>query len=424
MDQKSLLFIMTLWLSIGFNIGCKSKDQLNEKNYFLIGVSQQTVNPTVGSFIAGDKQNRVFTGILDSLYAKAIVAFDGQQAVAVVTLDCIGLLYADLLEIREKVSKENFPIPLAPENILISSTHTHSGPDVVGLWGKDYSASGVDPAYMETLTNAVVAQIKAAAGAMKPAKGYYGQTSFGEGVVANICDEEIDRTLTTLVFEDQKGDAIVSLTNFACHPTFLDGTFSEVSADFIAGFYIKMKNEYPTAEHLFFQGAIGGWIQPTLGRGDYQTALDFGKEMAEASIESLQQPKYLQSHKISFQTETIIFPVANSGWKQLMQAGIIKLPVSDELKTEVVCLKIGEATFVTHPGETAPIFGLQTKDLMTEGPQFVIGLGQDALGYILKPSYFSDQSLPHAPYLTSMSLGPETGPLLMEHIERLFIQNK
>jgi hypothetical protein len=411
-------------LGICLTYGCSIKNQENEQMNLSIGVSQQTINPPLGSFIAGDRQNRVFTGILDSLYAKAIVAFDGQQAVAVVTLDCIGLLYPDLQKIREKISKENFPIPLSPQNILISSTHTHSGPDVVGLWGKDYTASGVDPAYMETLTEAVVAQIKAAARNMKPAIGYYGQTSFGEGVVENICDEEIDRTLTTLVFENPNGEAIVSLTNFACHPTFLDGTFSEISADFIAGFYKEMKKAYPTGEHLFFQGAIGGWIQPTHGRGDYQTALNFGKEMAIAGIKSLKEPKYLQSHKISFQSETINFPIANPGWKQMMQAGIIKLPVSDELKTELVCMRIGEATFVTHPGETAPAYGLQSKAFMPEGPQFVIGLGQDALGYILKPSYFSDQSLPHAPYLTSMSLGPQTGPLLMEGLERLLINDK
>ncbi len=401
-----------------------TKHQQEDNPELFIGVSKQAVNPPIGAFIAGDKQNRVFTGVLDSLFAKAMVVYDGNEAVAIVTVDCIGLLYPDLQKIREKMSKEDFAIPLSASNTIISSTHTHSGPDVVGLWGKDYTASGVDPGYMETLTDAVVAQIKAAASAIKPAKGYYGKTSFGEGVVANICDEEIDRSLTTLVFEDPNGNAIVSLTNFSCHPTFLDGTFSEVSADFVAGFYQEMNNKFPTAEHLFFQGAIGGWIQPTTGRGDYLTAINFGKELAKASIEGLQQPQYLQSHDIIFQSIKIKFPIANQNWKLMMQAGIINLPVSDELETELISLKIGEATFVTHPGETAPLYGLQTKAIMAEGPQFVIGLGQDALGYILKPSYFSDQSLPHAPYLTSMSLGPDTGPLLMEGIEKLFSNQK
>lgn len=422
MNQPSKHLIIMLLFCISLTIGCKDQHQANPELF--IGVSKQAVNPPIGSFIAGDKQNRVFTGILDSLFAKAMVVYDGKEAVAIVTIDCIGLLYTDLQKIREKVSKEDFAIPLSAENTIISSTHTHSGPDVVGLWGKDYTASGVDPEYMETLTEAVVAQIKAAAGALKPAKGYYGQTTFGEGVVANICDEEIDRTLTTLVFEDADRNALVSLTNFSCHPTFLDGTFSEVSADFVAGFYQEMKRELPTAEHLFFQGAIGGWIQPTTGRGDYLTALNFGKEMAKASIQGLEQPKFLQSHDISFQSIKIKFPIANQNWKLMMQAGIINLPVSDELETELISLKIGEATFVTHPGETAPLYGLQTKAFMAEGPQFVIGLGQDALGYILKPSYFSDQSLPHAPYLTSMSLGPDTGPLLMEGIEKLFSNQK
>lgn len=56
---------------------------------------------------------------------------------------------------------------------------------------------------------------------------------------------------------------------------------------------------------------------------------------------------------------------------------------------------------------------------MQDGPKFILGLSQDAMGYILKPEYFDDPSLPHAPYLTGMSLGRNTGPLIMDELKKL-----
>jgi hypothetical protein len=66
---------------------------------------------------------------------------------------------------------------------------------------------------------------------------------------------------------------------------------------------------------------------------------------------------------------------------------------------------------------------MKTKELMPEGPKFILGLSQDALGYIVKPSYFENPNLPHAPYLTRMSLGKETGNVLMEELTKLSKQN-
>jgi hypothetical protein len=41
------------------------------------------------------------------------------------------------------------------------------------------------------------------------------------------------------------------------------------------------------------------------------------------------------------------------------------------------------------------------------------------LGYIVKPSFFENKSLPHAEYLTSMSVGKPTGPLMMQYLKAL-----
>jgi hypothetical protein len=53
--------------------------------------------------------------------------------------------------------------------------------------------------------------------------------------------------------------------------------------------------------------------------------------------------------------------------------------------------------------------------MKNKGPKFVLGLGQDELGYILKPDFFDPGTKLHAaPYLTSMSPGKEAGAAMMQ----------
>ncbi len=51
--------------------------------------------------------------------------------------------------------------------------------------------------------------------------------------------------------------------------------------------------------------------------------------------------------------------------------------------------------------------------------KFILGLGNDALGYILKPEYFENPSLPHAEYLTRMSVGKQTGLIMLQTVKEL-----
>jgi hypothetical protein len=396
---------------------CSPTQQEKAQNLH-VGVAKAVINPPMGAFIAGDKQNRQFTGILDSLYVKAAVFYDGKESFALATVDCIGLLYRDLLMVRERVAALDLDVPISPENIIISSTHTHAGPDVVGLWGKDYTQTGVDPDYLDFLVTTTAEQIQIAASKLEKADARYGITKYGHDWVANICEEEIDRSVTVLQFSDGNGQNILSLTNFACHPTYLDAVYNEVSADYIAGFYQEMEKQL-RGEHFFLQGAIGGWIQPIDKGISYKEVLERGSGLANATVAALDDAKSLQSSQLHFQSRKINLQVDNEAWRQLAAGGIIQRPITEVVTTEVAWFAIGEASFATHPGETAPIYGLQTKNMMPDGPKFVLGLGQDALGYIVKPEYFEDRTLPHAPYLTSMSLGKRTGPSLMQVLKEL-----
>jgi hypothetical protein len=397
---KCITFPSLACLMLLCSSGCFSQTTTPE---LFAGAAAAAVNPPMGAFIAGDRQDRHFTSISDSLFAKAVVVYDGKTALAVVTIDCIGLLYPAVNEIRQRATALVKNIPLPASHIVVTSTHAHSGPDVVGIWGKDFSQSGVDETYMEQLVNTAARQVAIAAQRLEPVTMRSATSTFGEGFVQNICNEEIDR----------------SVTNFACHPTYLDSKYSTVSADFPAGFYQKM-DAGMGGVNLFLQGAIGGWVQPEGDPGNYETALKRGGELASVVQLALKKGKNEPQTAIRLKTLPVSFRLDNEGWKQLAAIGTIKRTLGETVDTELAWFAIGDAQFVTHPGETTPWHGLETKKMMqTTGPKFVLGLGLDALGYILKPEYFDDPNLPHAPYLTSMSVGRMTGPAMMEGLKKL-----
>jgi len=386
-----------------------------------VGSSAASINPPAGSFIAGDRPNRRFAGVHDSLFAKAVVISDGSKAISLLTLDCIGLLYPALEQIREAVAAHLKDQAFDPGHIVMSSTHTHSGPDVVGLWGSDQLNSGVDTAYMDRLINTAAEQIVRAWQNRQPARARYAETTHGQGWVYNISEPgELDRALTILQFTDLEGKSIATLTNFACHPTFMDAASDLVSADFAGGLYRSL-DAAVGGTNLFLQGAIGGWVQPEGQEKTFENADSKGQGLANAVLAALEEAIGMEQTGIHFHSKIFQMPVSNPGFRQLSQAGVIQRELSDSVTTEIAYFSIGEAQFITHPGETCPAHSLASKSLMPgEGPKFVIGLGMDALGYIVKPSFFdAANEIPHSAYLTSMSVDTAAGPVMMGVVKEL-----
>lgn len=387
----------------------------------LAGASSRNITPPTGAFIAGGEPNRQFTGVNDSLFVKAVAITDGKNSLCILTIDCIGLLYPHLLSIRQEVAKQLPDTLFEVNNIVMTSTHTHTGPDVVGIWGPVQQVSGVDTLYMNLLVKEAAAAIAEAWERKAPATASYAIGGFGKDWVYNISDPaSIDRSLNAIQFKNEHGKSIATLTAFACHPTIMDGATTLVSADYVSGLYSYLDRQ-AGGVNLFLQGAIGGWVQPEFEQKKFEVAEKRGKELGEAVYTLLQKSTPLNGSGISFKSSAIQLPVTNPVFKSLAAAGVINRTITDSVTTEIAWFSVGNATFATHPGETTPVHSLETKAFMkNEGPKIVIGLANDALGYILSPGFFEPgNKLKHTDYLLSMSIGKEAGPVLMERINEL-----
>lgn len=409
--MKNIISIFILLLISTINIQAQT---------FFAGAAQKSINPDKDSlYLAGGKPNRPFIDVHDDLYAKAVHISNGKNEITLLTFDCIGLLYPQLLEIRQKIKKL---IPTINSNqIVMSSTHTHAGPDVVGIWGKDFAHSGVNEKHLQKIVDQAVQAIYQAYQQKKKVNLFYSSGSFGEDWVKNISEpNEIDRLVSVLQLRDIAGKNVATLTNFACHPTIMDDATTAASADYLWGYYKTMDKEQGGI-NLFLQGAIGGWIQPEDVPSSFENADKYGSLLARYTIELLKKPTKNSLNTISFQSKTIEFPVENQAFIMLSKAGVIKRAFGKTVTSEIAFFSIGDCMFATHPGETVPALGLASKDLMkNKGAKFVMGLSQDALGYILKPSFFNpDNKIPHSEYLTGMSIGPQTMDIILQTLKSL-----
>jgi hypothetical protein len=114
---------------------------------FAAGVAVVDITPPVGYRMSGYFNERLSTGTLNPLHAKALVLRDGRERAALVFCDMIGVT-RDISAQARKQASEKTGIPAA--NILIAATHSHTGPLYAGalrkfLHDRAVAKSGSDP---------------------------------------------------------------------------------------------------------------------------------------------------------------------------------------------------------------------------------------------------------------------------------------
>jgi hypothetical protein len=397
-------------------IGLFSANLSVQAEGFKVAADASAITPPVGTYLAGYGADRKSTGLFDDVWVKVVVIEAGSETVALVTIDCIGLTRPHILRIQAGVQNQ-----LPNVHVVVSSTHTHAGPDVVGIWGPAFWRSGRDEAYIDGLVSTAIELVVQTANTVQPATSRVASMDMPMPWVENVSERDLlDARLAVLQFVSVAGETIATLTNYACHPTVLGPDNTMVSADYVDGFYRQMA-ENLAGEHLFLQGAIGGWVQPVQGDRSKSLALQLGISLADAALAALSEADDNAYAPLQFASRSFDVPLDNWGFRLLIWLGVLERELYDgAMRTSVAWFQIGQAQFVTHPGETSPAYSLASRDLLDARHSFVLGLTQDAMGYILKPEYFADDvEYPHGSYLTSVSAGAEAGPRVMAALKEI-----
>lgn len=162
-----------------------------------------------------------YEGILDRIYARAIVIDNGSTRAALVSAD-VGMIGEQTWRaVSQRIEKE---LGIPAQNLIMNPTHTHS-------------ASGGTPEQL-------FAVIQAAAEKLQPARIGFGTGVSYINVNRNIIDRKTnkwweganydgpsDKTVAVIKLESTKGEPIAVYYNYACHAV-VTGNTDMLSGDF------------------------------------------------------------------------------------------------------------------------------------------------------------------------------------------------
>ena len=159
-----------------------------------------------------------------------MVVDDGKTRLAIVVLDAIGFMNNDVIDVRERISKES-GITYA----IVTSTHTHEGPDLLGLWGKTPFQGGINPAHMEYVKNQAAKAIETAAKNLRPCRLSVSQDLTGAAnlVIDTRKPEVFDSGLRmTQVLDKDTNKTLGTLITYGDHPETLWSDNLLLTSDF------------------------------------------------------------------------------------------------------------------------------------------------------------------------------------------------
>jgi hypothetical protein len=418
-------------------------------------------------WIAGFGNSRAANGIHDDLWARTMVIDDGKTKLAIVVLDAIGFMNDDIIDVRRRIPSES-----GVTYTIITSTHTHEGPDLLGLWGKTPFRSGINKKYMEYVKEQIVKSVVDAVRNMCPARFEISEDL--TGAIPLVKDtrkpEVFDSGLRFIKAVDRENGKILgSMLSWADHGETLWSDNLLITSDFPHYFREYVEKGIYRGDTLvrpgiggvavYINGAIGGLMttHPSLAIKDpftgreikepsFQKADAQGKQLALLTLKAMDKPQMvIDSANISLIVRSLTLPIENVLFKIGTAIGIINRGTTGWMKvrTELSVFNIGPLSFATIPGEAYPEiinggveapegqdFNIQpveipaVREMMAGKFKFIFCLANDEIGYIIPKSQW-DVDAPFtygrsdSPYGEENSMGLETAPMLHRNLKEM-----
>ena len=416
-------------------------------------------------YIAGFHNQRPAQGIHDKLWARTMVVDDGTYRIAITSIDAIGFMNDDVLDTKALISEES-----GITYSVISSTHTHEAPDLLGLWGESPFKNGVNQDYLAMVKQETARSIDEAVRNMKPAKLKMAINPHDALVVVKdtrkpyVFDEGL-RMIQAIDLDTE--ETLGTLVAWADHPETLWSDNLLLSSDFPHFVRQGVENGVYSGDSMiheglggiavFLNGAVGGLMttHPSLEVKDEFTGEVYkeptfektraqGDYLAYLALKALDSSDYyVNEAPIVIRAKTIQLSFQNPLFRAGALLGVLERGMNGWMKvrSELAAFSVGPAHFVTVPGEIypeivnggveaptgqdfdiAPVEVPYIRSQMKGDFNFVVGMANDMVGYIIPKSQWDEEApftygRDSAPYGEVNSLGPETAPAVHQGLE-------
>ena len=402
---------------------------------FYVGAARADVTPSslqnfyLGGYGIGPVHEA--TGVLRHIFFRVIAIRDrsGNQAV-IGALDSQGYSVAyqnGPYGFRDVENYAQAHLGIPADHIILQATHSHNGPDEIGVWG------GVPDAYFSFVTQQMESAIATAVRNEQPADlrvGTANMTGFSGTFGSNTDstntgdnqDYPIDQQLRTLLaVVPGTAQVIATLVNYSTHAT-VYGPLDKVSPDWPGATATYLEGDeqgtqpgaaygYPGSVAIVTVGAMGHTWPAGIPAGDTDPAVDpsastddnypadlYGNAVARQAIAAVSNGRGSwvttpgvggTERDVKVENTNPILLVAATEPSNPTPLGGYKIDRSitppwgygDVFVSPVTTLRVGDIPFYAVPGEPYPSIKFSLNRDVAAPVSFVFGLAQDQLGY-------------------------------------------
>ncbi|MGE3308534.1 MAG: hypothetical protein AB7O66_01080 [Limisphaerales bacterium] len=318
------------------------------------------------------------------LTVRALVVSDGTTTVALVSTDFLGFPAVLGDRVRDQVRE----IPAS--NILIGATHTHSAPDPYAFPDAQGKTSA-DLAYLQSVVDRAAAAIREALGRLEPVSIKVATGEFKGRIAYNAYAEALfDPRGSVVQFVGADGAVRATLVNYAVHPEVLGNRRGICSPDLVGPLYDRLSAR-GGGTGIFFNGALGGMVTADCrgpdGRdiGTWAEAVRIGEKLADEALRIVAGAPVQAEPELRCRATTVRFPVESPVIRAVLNGSPMgyRTDPDGRVATQVNWIRLGTAQMLTVPGEALPNLGAYLKRKMGGENPMLLGLTNDAFGYIL-----------------------------------------
>ena len=383
------------------------------------GTGRTVITPPTGVELCGYGPyiERRSTAVHQDLYTTALALSDRNRIYVWLSND---LIWTDrtLVDETHRIVRDRYG--LDPARVVITNTHTHSGPATMktvawGKWDQEYTAA---------LPGRFADAIGQAVSNLKPGRIGFGETPV-PGLSVNRVDEggEADENALLMRIDDLRGRMRAAAVNFGAHPVTL-GADTLICGDYPADAIGQMEKEHEGMRALFFQGSCGDLNCRGFGKGREMMKAN-GSLLCDHVLPALDEIETQGDVDLDGDTYDIALPVEvpdrtgleaelaeyrdrlkaseenadpdenrklrfEADWRA-QRLELLDGPHPQRLEFRVSWMRINDAVLLAHPLELFLTYGKQIQSSSPFSTTMVIGYANETVGYLSRPQDFDQE---------------------------------
>ena len=363
------------------------------KETLKLGVATVDITPPVGVLLMGYKP-RQSESVGHLLRAEALACEGKDEGWILVCADLVGFSSPLATVVREEIGSRT---GLPTEAVMLTGTHTHSGPHVTdALWREQ---SELESTYFRTLRDKLVKVAERAWECRSPGILTH-TTTAAPGLASNRRVHLADGTWSNEWSDPdgrhqgyydpaveligvQRDDATIEalLVNYGCHAVCFGAKSRAISGDYVSYLKDNLESEGKVGTVLFTASGHGNIDPRICVQGDVKPVRDMGNELAEIISDALPSLAPLNANGVATSFEPWTFTTT---WN-LSGRMLIYFPHAANgatVNTGVSALTAGNLALLGLPGEAVSEYRQKLRQISPFTHTIMVSLANDFLGYL------------------------------------------